>query len=66
MTKRMQWDQAAKRDKFNERERAKQIIRVPTNESFWQSWRDDQKAMRDAGYRVRKDRNGKWQAWIER
>jgi hypothetical protein len=45
--------------------REKEIIPVPTDRAFWKAWRDDRKAMRAAGYRVRKV-NGCWRAWIER
>jgi hypothetical protein len=66
MSKRMRWDIAAKRAKIGDEHcRAKQITRVPIDQTFWKAWRDDPKAMRAAGYHVRKDRNGRWQAWIE-
>jgi hypothetical protein len=64
----MQWGRATKRDKLNAaRLSGQQIIPVPTDRAFWfwQAWRDDRKAMRAAGYRVRKV-NGCWRAWIER
>jgi hypothetical protein len=61
----MRWDGAAKRDKLNAAVlRGKQIVPVPIDHEFWQAWRD-RKAMRAAGYRVRKV-NGCWRAWIER
>jgi hypothetical protein len=65
MTKR-NWDTARKRGKLGgEHGRAKEIVAVPTDKAFWRSWRDDPKAMREAGYRVRKI-NGRWRACIER
>jgi hypothetical protein len=67
MTKRMHWDTAAKRNKLDaERGRTKEIVPVQIDASFWRSWKDDPKAMREAGYHVRKERDGRWRAWIER
>jgi hypothetical protein len=64
--KAMQWDRAAKRAKVNDTAlRGQQIIPVKIDAAFWMAWRDDQRGMRAAGYRVTKI-NGQWKAWIER
>jgi hypothetical protein len=46
--------------------RGKQIVPVRVDASFWMAWRDDQRGMKAAGYHVRKDQRGRWQAWIEK
>jgi hypothetical protein len=68
MTKRMHWDTAAKRAKVGgEHHTSKQIIPINIDQTFWKAWKDDPQAMREAGYRVKKDdRSGRWIAWIER
>jgi hypothetical protein len=64
----LRWETAAKRDKLSsEHGRAKEIIPIKIDQTFWNAWRDDPQAMREAGYRVKKDdRSGRWIAWIER
>jgi hypothetical protein len=58
------WDTAHLRAKLSdEHSRAKEIIAVPTDKSFWKAWRDDPAGMRASGYHVRKDRDGRWRAW---
>jgi hypothetical protein len=67
MSKRMDWRRVGWETKMREHAhgRAKEIIAVPIDALFWKAWQDDPKAMREAGYRVRKV-GGRWQAWIER
>jgi hypothetical protein len=64
----MRWAQAAKRDQANAAalRGPKQIIPIAIDQTFWKAWRDDPAAMKAAGYRVTKDRAGRWRAWIER
>jgi hypothetical protein len=65
--KAMQWHKASKLARMNAQDlRGKKIIPVKLDNSFWMAWRDDPKGMKAAGYHVRKDQRGRWQAWIER
>jgi hypothetical protein len=64
MTKPRNWDYLNKQARKRARNSVPVTsIPVETDAAFWRAWRDDPKAMRDSGYRVRKTAAG-WQAFI--
>jgi hypothetical protein len=66
MTKRMNWELAAKRERARPARPAEiELVPVEADESFWKRWRKNPGLMRAAGYRVSKIGN-RWHAYFQK